>query len=92
MIRYEAMRGPLFEVLQVILPCHDDDISNLISTYANTGFNGYELMWYVFRHVVPGFDNKRRTDEPEWKDYMNVTKFSRAFTTYVRIQRVVGAR
>ena len=87
--RYQMMAKALFDVLQNLLP-KTADVQNQVNIFKNTGADGYALLFAILQLSIPGFNNPRTASEPRWDSTPDISEFAKAYTMYLRLERVKG--
>ena len=88
-MRYSACGRGLLELLQHLVPSTLSPAFNaLLSTVRSESANGYDLLWRMLRHYVPGFDRAKPIVFPFWTESTNIFVFAKLTMMYFRLQQL----
>ena len=84
------MGSSLFLIIQKLLPSADPQVVSKVQLVAQSGGNGFELLWLLTKHFVPMVSVTRQLTWPVWPSNDDIYLFARRVALYCTLCRMRG--
>ncbi len=88
--RYASIAVAIMEVIPRLLPDHIARSTTTFNAVHGDSNNGFDLLWRLMAHAVPGFDPAQHVSAPVWEDYRDIFDFCHAHVLYFCLQAKQG--
>ena len=87
---FRQMGSSLFLIIQKLVPTSDPQVVSKVQSVAQSGGNGFELLWLLTKHFVPMVSVTRQLTWPVWPDNDDIFLFARRVALYCNLSRMRG--
>ena len=87
---FRQMGSSLFLIIQKLLPTTDPQVVSKVQSVAQSGGDGFELLWLLTKHFVPMVSVTRQLTWPMWPNNDDIFLFARRVALYCNLSRMRG--